>query len=79
MAVYYTSATIQTRIWGAIIRICPTESSSVASCTRAIVTVHLILKKKGTPDVMNYFKSSERKQCMEPLTMHVAPFLQGFG
>ena len=44
MAVYYASATIQTRIWGAIIRICPTVTSSVTCCTHAGVAVYIILK-----------------------------------
>ena len=45
MTVYCASATIQTRIWGAVIRICLTVPSSVTCCTHAGVAVHIILKK----------------------------------
>ena len=45
MTAYCASATIQARIWGAIIVVGFTVSSSVAFCTRTVVAVHLILKK----------------------------------
>ena len=45
MIAYCASATIQARIWGAIIVVCFTVPSSVAFCTYAVIAVHHILKK----------------------------------